>query len=116
MDVMQKEEIEQLLAENQHLKDYLESIKQKMNYPVFYSKVPREVGDESYPNLIYPTKGVVFIHIYRTKDMDELEYHVIEPIVDNVIQEKLDVILKLIVKKAPEKKSVITDKEIEEVL
>ena len=55
MDVMQKEEIEQLLAENQHLKDYLESIKQNMNYPVFYSKVPREVRNESYPNLIYPT-------------------------------------------------------------
>ncbi|HWR62952.1 MAG TPA: hypothetical protein VN365_00940, partial [Candidatus Thermoplasmatota archaeon] len=116
MDVMQKEEIEQLLAENQHLKDYLESIKQKMNYPVFYSKVPREVRNESYPNLIYPTKGVVFIHIYRTMDMDEPEYHVIEPVVNDIIQQKLDMVLKLIVKKAPEKKSVLTDDEMREVL
>jgi flagellar protein FlaI len=48
--------------------------------------------------------------------MDELEYHVIEPIVDDIMQVKLDVILKLIVKKAPEKKSVITDEEMKEVL
>ena len=116
MTMMEKAEVAQLLNENPHLKGYLETIRHKIGNPVFYSKVPREVRDESYPNLIYPTKGVVFIHIYRTKDMDELEYHVIEPIVDDVIQEKLDVILKLIVKKAPEKKSVITDGEMKEVL
>jgi cell fate (sporulation/competence/biofilm development) regulator YlbF (YheA/YmcA/DUF963 family) len=49
MDMMEKEEITQLLADNQHLKEYLESIKQKIASPVFYSKVPREVRDESYP-------------------------------------------------------------------
>ena len=116
MDVMQPEEIAQLLAENQHLNEYLESIKKKVANPIFYSKVPREVRNESYPNFIYLTKGVVFIHIYRTQDMDEVEYHVIEPAVDDVLQEKLDLILKLIVKKAPEKKSVITDEELREVL
>ncbi|MBN2600181.1 MAG: type II/IV secretion system ATPase subunit, partial [Candidatus Thermoplasmatota archaeon] len=116
MDVMQPEEIAQLIAENQHLKEYLESIKKKVAKPVFYNKVPREVRNESYPNFIYLTKGVVFIHIYRTQDMDEVEYHVIEPTVDDVLQEKLDLILKLIVKKAPEKKSVITDEDLREVL
>jgi archaeal flagellar protein FlaI len=116
MDVMQPDEISQLLAENQHLKEYIDSIKKKVAIPIFYSKVPREVRNESYPNFIYPTKGVVFIHIFRTQDMDEVEYHVIEPVVDEVLQEKLDLILKLIVKKAPEKKSVITDEELREVL
>jgi archaeal flagellar protein FlaI len=116
MDMMGKEEVEQLLNENPHLKEYLESIKQKMGDPVFYSKVPREVRDEDYPNFIYPTKGVVFIHIYRTQDMDEVEYHAIEPIVDDIIKVKLDEILKLIVKKAPQKKSVLTDEEMKEVL
>ncbi|PNX52540.1 MAG: hypothetical protein BV458_09095, partial [Thermoplasmata archaeon M9B2D] len=116
MDTMQKEEIEQLLVDNQHLKEYLESIRHKMGNPVFFSKVPHEAGNESYPNFIYPTKGVVFIHIYRTQDMDELEYHVIEPTINDVLREKLDVILKLIVKKAPEKKSVLTDDEMRDVL
>ncbi|KYK20615.1 hypothetical protein AYK25_08790 [Thermoplasmatales archaeon SM1-50] len=116
MDIMQKEEIEQLLVDNQHLKEYLELIQPRMGYPVFYHKVPREVRDESYPNFIYLTKGVVFIHIYRTQDMDELEYHVIEPTINDVLKEKLDMVLKLIVKKAPEKKSVLTDDEMREVL
>jgi len=116
MDTMEKEEIKQLLRDNPHLEKYLESIRSKMNEPVFYSKVPREVRDETYPNLIYPTKGVVFIHIYRTQDMDEVEYHVIEPMVNDIIRAKRDEILRLIVKKAPEKKSVITDEEMREVL
>jgi archaeal flagellar protein FlaI len=116
MDSMQKDEIEQLLAENQHLKEYVDQIKQKMTYPIFYSKLPREVGNESYPNFIYSTKGVVFIHIYRTQDMDELEYHVIEPTINDVLKEKLDMVLTLIIKKAPEKKSVLTDDELREVL
>jgi archaeal flagellar protein FlaI len=116
MDMMGKEEVEQLLNENPHLKEYLDSLKQKMGEPVFYSKVPREVRDEEYPNFIYPTKGVVFIHIYRTQDMDEVEYHAVEPTVDDVIKVKLDEILKLIVKKAPQKKSVLTDEEMKEVL
>jgi len=116
MDTMTSEEINQLLQENPHLKEYVEAVKQKMGAPIFYSKVPREVRDEEYPNFIYPTKGVVFIHIYRTQDMDEVEYHAIEPIVDDVVKIKLDEILKLIVKKAPEKKSVQTDEEMKEVL
>jgi flagellar protein FlaI len=113
---MENEEKEQLFNENPHLREYLESIKQKMGEPVFYSKVPREVRDEAYPNFIYPTRGVVFIHIYRTQDMDEVEYHAIEPTVDDVIKVKLDEILKLIVKKAPQKKSVLNDEEMKEVL
>jgi archaeal flagellar protein FlaI len=116
MDTMKKEEIEQLLAENQHLKEYVGQIKQKIAYPVFYSKLPREARNESYPNFIYPTKGVVFIHIYRTQDMEELEYHVIEPTINEMLKEKLDRVLTLIVKKAPEKKSVLTDDELREVL
>lgn len=116
MDQMENEEIAQLVQDNPHLKEYLDSIKQKLSQPIFYRKVPREVRDEAYPNFIYPTKGVVFIHIYRTQDMDEVEYHTIEPTVDEAIKTRMDIILKLIVKKAPEKKSVLTDEELKEVL
>lgn len=116
MDTMDKEEVQQLLRDNPHLTEYLDSIRSKMSEPVFYSKVPREIRDESHPNIIYPTKGVVFIHIYRTQDMDEVEYHVIEPTVNDIIQQKRDEILRLIVKKAPEKKSAVTDEEMREVL
>jgi len=116
MDTMKQEEVQQLLNDNPHLKEYLTSIQSKMNQPTFYSKVPRDLLDEAYPNIIYPTKGVVFIHIYRTPDMDELEYHVIEPTMNDTILAKRNKVLRLIVKKAPEKKSVITDEEMREVL
>ncbi len=113
---MEPNEKEQLIANNPHLKDYIERISQKVSEPVFYSKVPREVKDEKYPNFIYPTKGVVFVHIYRTQDMDEPEYHAIEPIVDDVMKEKMAVILKLILEKVPDKKNALTDDELKEVL
>ncbi len=113
---MEPNEKEQLIANNPHLKDYIERISQKVSEPVFYSKVPREVKDEKYPNFIYPTKGVVFVHIYRTQDMDEPEYHAIEPIIDDIMKEKMAVILKLILEKVPDKKNALTDDELKEVL
>ena len=61
---MEKEEIQQLLQNHPHLKKYLESIREKMNDPVFYSILPFEARDEPYPNLIYPTQCSVFIHVY----------------------------------------------------
>lgn len=72
--------------------------------------------DELYPNFVYPTKGVVFIHIYRTQDMDEPEYHVVEPNLDDNTSAKKDFILKKIIQKAPTKKSVISDNELRDVL
>ena len=116
MTKMKGEEIQELLKNHHHFREYFESIKQKMDAPVFYSKLPRELRDEAYPNLIYPAKGSVFIHIYRTRDMGEIEYRAIEPVLNEVEKEKRDKILKLIVEKAPQKKSVITDEELKEVL
>jgi len=113
---MDEKGVQKLLENHLHLKEYIDSIKQKIDMPVFYSKLPMELKDEEYPNIIYPTKGSVFVHIYRTKDMEEIEYHVIEPMLKDKEKEKRDQILKLIVKKAPEKKSVVTDEELKEVL
>ncbi|HEX17130.1 MAG TPA: hypothetical protein ENG60_01765, partial [Thermoplasmatales archaeon] len=73
--LMSEEEVRRLIEENPHLREYLESIKDKMDFPKFYSRVPRELRDEKYPNLIYQTKGNVFVHIYRLPGMEEIEYH-----------------------------------------
>jgi len=48
--------------------------------------------------------------------MDEMEYHAIEPTLSDEEQKKHDRLLKLIVKKAPKKKSAITDDELKEIL
>ena len=116
MTKMSKDEIQHLMDKNPHLVNYVEDIKRKIGDPVFYSPLPREVGDEKHPNLIYPTRGMVFIHIYRTQDMEVPEYKAIEPILNDAEKEKLKQIQKLIVKKAPEKRSVVEDNDLKEIL
>ena len=112
MTIMEKNEEEKLVHENPHLKKYLEEIQKKMDRPVFYSKVPRDVKNEKYPNLIYPTKGVVFIHIYRTKDMEGMVYYSIEPVLNEVEKKKCDKIKELIYEKAHLKTNIKTQDEL----
>jgi flagellar protein FlaI len=109
---MEKKEEEKIINENPHLQKYLEEIKSKMERPVFYSKVPRDLRSEKYPNIIYPTKGSVFIHIIRTKDMEGKEYHAIEPSLDEKQKVKRDQMLVLLYEKAPYWNKVKTDDEI----
>jgi flagellar protein FlaI len=112
MTTIEKEEEEKLLRDNPHLKKYVEEIQKKMDRPVFYSKVPRDVKKEKYPNLIYPTKGVVFIHIYRTKDMDGIVYYSIEPVLNEVEKKKCDRIKELIYEKAHLKTNIKTQDDL----
>ncbi|RLF34194.1 MAG: hypothetical protein DRM98_01040 [Thermoplasmata archaeon] len=113
---MNEKEKEEILQKNPHLKKYVDSIKKKMSEPVFYSVLPFEAREQEYPNLIYSGKGSVFVHIYKTRDMDEMEYHAIEPTLDENEKIKYDEILKLIVKLAPKKEKVVTDEELKKVL
>ncbi len=95
-------EVNKLLQDNPHLRRYVEKFEKKHgNRPAFYSKVPRDVKEEEYPNIIYTTKGVVFIHLLRTKDMDEIEYVAIAPELNEVELEKKEQILETMYEKAP---------------
>src|SRR6056297_401706 len=78
MPKMEKDEEHKLMEDNPHLRKYIENISLKMSKPTFYTKVPKEEGDNKYPNLIYPTKGIVFIHMVRTPEMEQIEYHAVE--------------------------------------
>ncbi|RLF29132.1 MAG: hypothetical protein DRN05_02405 [Thermoplasmata archaeon] len=109
---MSDEEVEKLLRENPHLREYVESVEKKIGRPAFYSKLSRDLKEEKYPNIIYPTKGVVFIHIYRTKDMEEIEYHAVEPTLNDLEKKKLEDIMEQIYERAPKKGDVKTDDEI----
>jgi len=116
MTKMTDEEVTELLKKHPHLKKYIDNIKKKMKEPVFYSILTTEAKEEENPNLIYSAQGLVFIHVYKTKDMDQIEYCAIEPELDENEQIKHDRLLKLIVKKAPEKDSIITDDELRDIL
>ena len=116
MEKMEESKVKQLLEKHPHLQKYVDNVKKKMGEPAFYSTLPMELKEETEPNLIYSTRGSIFIHIYKTRSMEEIEYHAIEPVLDEAEKEKHDRLLKLIIKKAPEKKSVIDDNELKEVL
>ena len=116
MSEIEKAEVEKLLKDNLHLKKYVEEVEKKMGRPVFYSKVPRDVKEEEYPNLIYITKGIVFIHIFKTRDMEKPEYHAIVPILDEQTQEKREIILERIYEKAHLKTKIKTQDELRKAI
>jgi len=116
MAKLDDKEKNELIQKYPHLKKYVSIIQNKMDEPVFYSELPFEARNEEYPNLIYLGQGFVFIHIFKTRDMDEVEYHAIEPTLDKNEQIKYDQLQKLIVKLVPKKESVITDDELKKVL
>jgi flagellar protein FlaI len=113
---MEKKEEDKIIKENPHLQKYLDELQSKMERPTFYSKLPRDLRGEKYPNLIYPTKGSVFVHIIRTKDMEGKEYHAIEPSLDENGKVKRDQMLVLLYEKTPSLKTVKTDDEIKEAI
>ena len=113
---MEKKEEDKIIKENPHLQKYIDELQSKMERPIFYSKLPRDLRGEKYPNLIYPTKGSVFVHIIRTKDMEGKEYHAIEPSLDENGKVKRDQMLVLLYEKTPSLKTVKTDDEIKEAI
>jgi flagellar protein FlaI len=116
MTKMEQKEEEKIIKENPHLQKYLDDLQSKMERPTFYSKLPRDLRGEKYPNIIYPTKGSVFVHIFRTKDMEGKEYHAIEPALDENGKVKRDQMLILLYEKTPSWKTVKTDDEIKDAI
>jgi flagellar protein FlaI len=113
---MEQKEEEKIIKENPHLQKYLDDLQSKMERPTFYSKLPRDLRGEKYPNIIYPTKGSVFVHIFRTKEMEGKEYHAIEPGLDENGKVKRDQMLILLYEKTPSWKTVKTDDEIKDAI
>jgi flagellar protein FlaI len=109
---MELKEEQKLIEQNSHLKKYIEKIEKKIGKPDFYVKVPKDLGEEQYPNIIYPTKGIVFIHIYRTKDMEKKEYHAIEPDLNDVKLKKCEHIKELLYEKAHLKSNIKTQDDL----
>jgi len=121
MTKMKDEEIKKIIEENTDLKRYLEEynkkLKDKMVNPItFYSKLPFDLKNEEYPNVIYPTKGAIFVHIYRAKEMGDPEYHVIEPSLTDKEKEKYDKILNLILERAPYKEEAKDEDRLREII
>ncbi len=98
MQEMNRDEIEKLIQQNPHLKEYLDSLRERMEMPKFFKAPPMELSEEKFPNIIYPTKGSVFVHIYRLPGMEEIEYHVIEPSLGEEEKKLKDKVMKLMLR------------------
>jgi len=121
MSKMDEAEIKKIIGENPDLRRYLEvynkKLKEKISNPlIFYSKLPFDLKNEEHPNVIYPTKGAIFVHVYRARDMDQPEYHVIEPTLNDKEKEKYDKIMILILEKAPYKDEAKDENKLREVI
>jgi len=117
MTKMEQEEKEKLLRRNAHLRRYVKKITKEMGSPEFYTILPRQLREEKYLNIIYPTKGVVFIHVCRTKDMETKVYHAIEPELNENEKKKKKQILELMYEKAPTKTTHIkTQQELRDAI
>jgi flagellar protein FlaI len=97
---MDPEEEKELLDKNPHLRKYIENISLKMKKPTFYVKIPKDEKENKYPNLIYPTKGIVFIHLHRTPEMEQIEYHAVEPKLTEDQIKKRDAVLERMYERA----------------
>jgi len=66
--------------EKPFLLQYLHMIPlEEIGVPKFYAKLPRNLSDEKSPNLIYPTQGGVFVHIFPQPMAERHLYIPIEP-------------------------------------
>ncbi len=109
-------EVEKLLKDNPHLKKYVKESEKRLGKPTFYSKVPRDLRGKENINIIYTTKGSVFIHIFKTKDMERPEYHAVTPELDEIGTKKRDMILEMIYEKAHLKTDIKTQDELRKAI
>lgn len=116
MSVIPKDKISELINKNIHLKKYIDTIKEKYGIPVFYDSLPNELKNDKNINIIYPTKGFLFTHLYKTPDMEQYEYSQIEPKLDEKQNKIKNDILFEILKKIPKKEKIDSDNELKESL
>jgi len=116
MTEIDEKEVQKLLKDNPHLKQYVGEITKKIGKPAFYSKVPRDVKEQEFPNLIYVTKGVVFIHIFKTKDMEKPEYHAVAPELNEKEMQKKELVMERMYEIAHLKTDIKTQDELRKAI
>ncbi len=72
--------LQDICSENMHLLKYLESLPiDEIGLPQYHSKPARKLGELKQPNIIYPAKKSIFVHIYADPEDERHTYISIEP-------------------------------------
>jgi len=115
MTKLNADEIQKMLGKNPHVRAYLGSLSES-NTPDFYSALDGSLKQQQEINILYPTRGFIFVHILHSDENDELAYHVIEPELTSEEKEKRSILLQLILKKIPEKPYALSDEDLRKIL
>jgi flagellar protein FlaI len=105
-------EVQTILSNNPHVKSYLDSLPDDHETPKFHASLSNDLKDRKDVELLYPTKGFIFVHISPDPDGSGLFYQAIERQLTESEEEKKDILLQLILERIVDKKSAVTDKEL----
>ena len=76
-----------------HLLDYLHLLPvEKVGIPQYYNNLTAALEEIKYPNLIYPTEGGLFVHIYSDGQDSRNYYIAVEPSFSEDVDDLLDAI------------------------
>ncbi|MFO8077551.1 MAG: type II/IV secretion system ATPase subunit [Thermoplasmatota archaeon] len=112
MTQLREKEIQNLLHKNPHVQEYLNNLEKDKEMPEFYATLSSSLKSQQQINILYITRGFIFVHIYPNENGEGLEYHAIEPKLTDEETQKKDELLAIILEKIVEKKSVVTDKQL----
>ncbi|MDY6912261.1 MAG: type II/IV secretion system ATPase subunit, partial [Chloroflexota bacterium] len=74
-------DFQEACRKNLYLLEYLHMLPiEEIGIPKYYVSPGRELGEEKTPNIIYPTQGGVFVHIYPQPTSERHWYIPLEPI------------------------------------
>lgn len=77
---MLSEELQAAARENSYLLEYLHMLPiEEIGAPRYFESLARSLSDEKNPNIIYPTQGGIFVHIYPMPHNDRHLYIPVEP-------------------------------------
>lgn len=111
------EELMEAFDRNPHLREYIEEFQEETGtLPEFHSKLSRDMGDQSYPNILYPVGDPIFIHIHGQPEEQKTEYIAVEPRLSEEEQEKYDEIMDKVLEKAPSRAIPENDDELRELM
>ncbi len=112
MTQLREKEIKNLLQKNPHVQDYLNNLEKDKEMPGFYATLSTSLKSQQQINILYLTRGFIFVHIYPNENGKGLEYHAIEPKLTKEETQKKDELLTIILENIIEKKSAVTDKQL----
>jgi len=109
-------EFQKAMQRNPHLKEYLVKFNRETGtLPEFVVTIPKDIDREDV-NILIPVGDPVFIHLYGTPEMGEVEYRAVEPQLSKAEEKKYDIIMDLILEKAAKETLPESEAELKELI